>query len=377
MKSQKPNTVAIAANAAWNVVNFRQQLIRAIEAEGYRIVVIAPMETTARSRAERLGVEWIVVRLNRAGINPFDDLRLLWTYWKILKRLSPRVFLGFTIKPNIYGSIAARWVGVPAIANVSGLGTVFVNGGLLMRFVIALYRFSLAKGRLVFFQNCDDLNAFIENGIVHPEKARLLPGSGINLEYFTPVPLPHGAPTFLLIARLLREKGIPEYIEAARLIRTNFPDVRFQLLGPLDPENPSAVGADELARWISGGDVDYVGFTDDVRPIIAAATVIVLPTRYREGVPRSLLEGAAMARPLIATKMPGCRDLVEDGVNGLLVEPGNAEALRIAMETLVRMNPEQRTRMGQAARATVERRFDEKHVIDAYVEVIRTVAKRR
>jgi glycosyltransferase involved in cell wall biosynthesis len=369
--------VVIAANSAWNIVNFRQGLIRAIQAEGYTVIVVAPLESAIRDRAKRLGIDWITVDLKRASLNPVGDLLLLRSYRKILKGISPHAFFSFTIKANIYGCLAARWAGVPAAANVSGLGTVFAHGGPLMRLVMCMYRFALARAEVVFFQNRDDLGLFVGSGVVRAEQARPLPGSGVDLQRFAPSPLPLSGPTFLLVARLLRDKGIPEYVEASRSLRSRFPDARFQLLGPVDHENPTAITRTELDQWIEQGVVEYLGSTDDVRPFIEAASAVVLPTNYREGVPRSLLEAAAMARPIIGTRMPGCRDLVEEGINGFLAEPRSASSLCRAMEEFLRMPRWRQMEMGRAARATVEQRFSEQRVIDAYLDVLRTLAHRR
>jgi glycosyltransferase involved in cell wall biosynthesis len=367
-------TLAIAANGTWNIVNFREGLIRALRAQGYDPVVIAPEDEAAQERMAKLAVKLVPIRLSRSGLNPVADLRLLRSYSSILRRLRPAAFLGFTIKPNIYGCIAARLLGIPAIANISGLGTVFVRRGPLMRLVMAMYRFALRRASIVFFQNSDDLALFVGNGIVREGQARLLPGSGIDLGRFAGSPLPPGPPVFLLIARLLRDKGVPEFVEAAAALRGEFPEARFQLLGPLDPGNPTSIRQAELDRWVARGVVEYLGETDDVRPFIASATAVVLPTKYREGVPRSLLEGAAMGRPLVATDMPGCRDVVEDGVNGFLCEAGNVRSLAEAMRRIHLLTPGQRGEMGRAARTAAEQRFGEERVVRAYLDALAAVA---
>jgi glycosyltransferase involved in cell wall biosynthesis len=365
--------VAVAANSAGNIVTFRRGLLRALRDDGYEPLVIAPMEASAEPRMERLGVERLTVDLERSGLNPIADLELLLAYRKILKRSSPAAFLGFTVKPNIYGCIAARSLGIPAVPNVSGLGTVFLVGGPLRLLVTAMYRFAFKRCEVVFFQNPDDVELFVENRIVRRSQTRLVPGSGIDLEQYMPAPLPDGPPIFLLIARLLRDKGVCEYVEAARAVRAEHPDARFQLLGPVDPGNRSAIEQSELDRWIAEGVIEYLGSSDDVRPHIAAASVIVLPS-YREGLPRVLLEGAAMGRPLITTDVPGCREVVEDGVNGRLCEVKRVGSLANAMRALIRMSDEERTALGLAARRTVEERFSEELVVRAYLDVLKAIA---
>jgi glycosyltransferase involved in cell wall biosynthesis len=221
----------------------------------------------------------------------------------------------------------------------------------------------------VFFQNSEDRQLFVDRGTVREEQARVLPGSGVDLERFQPAPLPDGPPTFLFIGRLLRDKGIVELVEAARMLRSELPEARVQLLGPLDDGNRTSITQDQLRSWVSEGVVEYLGATGDVRPFVAAATAVVLPS-YREGMPRSLLEGAAMARPLIAAEAPGSRDIVEEGVTGLLCQVRDARSLADAMLRLAKMTAEQRMALGEAARRKVQEQFSEERVIEAYLKVL-------
>ncbi len=362
-------TVVIAANSDWNIVTFRQGLIHALRAAGYEPLVVAAPDPAAKERMEALEIERVRVNIDRSGLNPFADLRLLLQYRRILKNAAPVAFLGFTIKPNIYGCIAARFSRTPTIANISGLGTVFLKSGAVMKLVISMYRYALRHADVIFFQNPDDRELFIGKKLAKPEQARLLPGSGIDLGLYAPVPLPEGPPRFLLIARLLGDKGVREFVEAARSLNGQLPGARFQLLGPFDEENRTAIRSAELHEWAEQGTIEYLGSTDDVRPFIEQASAIVLPS-YREGLPRSLLEGAAMGRPLIATDVPGCRELVEDGVTGLLCEARDSASLTEAMKKFARLSPEQRCGMGRAARKAVEQRFSEEIVLQAYLDAL-------
>jgi len=316
-----------------------------------------------------LGVERIEVEVDRSGLNPLTDLGLLRRYRSILARLRPTAYLGYTIKPNIYGSLAAASLGVPALPNVSGLGTAFIRGGPLQQLVTWLYRIGFRKAPVVFFQNDEDRRLFVERRIVREKQARVLPGSGVDLERFVPVPQPDGPPIFLLVARLLRDKGVVEFVEAARSLRLQFPTARFQLLGPIDEGNRTAIGSAELESWVSEDVVEHLGTTDDVRPFIAVATAVVLPS-YREGLPRSLLEAAAMGRPLIAADVPGCRDVVENRVNGILCQVRSAESLAGAMRELAEMPVDQRRAMGEAGRRKVQARYSEEFVVQAYLDVL-------
>ncbi|MFL6721475.1 MAG: glycosyltransferase family 4 protein [Sphingomonas sp.] len=362
-------TVVLSANSDWNIANFRPGLIRALAQAGYEPVVIAPQDPAADARMRALGVERIAVRIERSGLNPWADSRLLRDYRRHLKRLRPAAYLGYTIKPNIYGSFAAGSLGIPALPNVSGLGTAFIRRGPLQRLVTALYRIGFRRAPVVFFQNHEDRQLFVERRIVRPDQARVLPGSGVDLERFAPAPPPEGPPVFLFIGRLLRDKGVVEYVEAARALRKDLPGARFQLLGGLDEGNRSAVRQSELDAWINKGAVEHLGTTDDVRPFIAASTAVVLPS-YREGLPRSLLEAAAMTRPLIAADVPGCRDVVEDGVNGYLCAVRDPTSLAEAMRRLAQLPRAERLAMGDAARCKVQERFSEALVVRAYLDVL-------
>jgi glycosyltransferase involved in cell wall biosynthesis len=316
-----------------------------------------------------LGVDRLPIEIDRAGLNPLADLRLIARYRSLLKRLRPAAYLSYTIKPNIYGSFAAASLGIPALPNVSGLGTAFIQGGPLQAIVTQLYRIGFARAPVVFFQNEEDRELFVGRRIVRESQARVLPGSGVDLELFTPTPLPVGPPIFLFIGRLLRDKGVAEFIEAARSIRSTCPDARFQLLGAVDEGNRTAIRQPEIDSWVAERIVEQLGTTDDVRPFIAAATAVVLPS-YREGLPRSLLEAAAMARPLIAADVPGCRDVVEDGVNGYLCAVRDPSSLAAAMRRLLQLPRAQQLAMGEAGRRRVQERFSETLVVRAYLDVL-------
>jgi len=363
--SSRPKIV-LSANSQWNIVNFRSGLIRALREAGFEAIVIAPPDASAEQRMRELGVERIGIEVERSGLNPLADLKLLSAYRRLLKQLRPAAYLGYTIKPNIYGCIAAASAGIPAVPNVSGLGTAFMRGGPLRQLAILLYRFAFRRAPVVFFQNEEDRRLFIDLRIVGADRARVVPGSGIDLEHFRQVPLPASDPVFLLIGRLLRDKGVLEFVEAARQVRSELPDARFQLLGPVDDSNRSAVGAAAVRSWVEEGIIEYLGATDDVRPYIAKASVIVLPS-YREGLPKSLLEGAAMGRALIAADVPGCRDVVEDGLNGYLCPPRDALSLAGAIRKMAALPKTERVAMGAAGRARIQDRFSETLVIGAYL----------
>jgi glycosyltransferase involved in cell wall biosynthesis len=363
--------IVISINAAWNMVNFRLGLIRALREAGHEVIALAPPDDYG-ARLEALGIPFVPIAMDRKGLSPWRDLQLLVRYWRLLRRLRPDLFLGYTAKPNVYGSLAARALGIKVINNVSGLGTAFIRGGLLTRLVSFLYRIAFRRSATIFFQNEEDRDLFLAERLVTPAQARLLPGSGVDLAHFAPAMAHaggHGVVTFLLVARLLWDKGVGEYVEAARRVRGSFPATRFQLLGFLDVENRTAVPRAEVDRWVEEGLIDYLGQSDDVRPFIAGADCVVLPS-YREGLPRTLLEAAAMARPLIATDVPGCRHAVEAGATGLLCTVRDPESLAAAMIEMIEAGPERRADWGRAGRRKVEREFDEALVAKLYLQAI-------
>jgi glycosyltransferase involved in cell wall biosynthesis len=363
--------IVISINAAWNIVNFRLGLIRALREAGHEVIALAPPDRHS-ARLEALGIPYVPIAMDRKGLSPVRDLLLLGRYWRILRRLRPDVFLGYTAKPNVYGSLAAQALGIGVINNVAGLGTAFIRGGLLSRIVSTLYRIAFRRSATVFFQNEEDRDLFVAKHLVAAAQARLLPGSGIDVQRFRPSEIEKAEEAgfiFLLIARLLWDKGVGEYVEAARAVRASFPQARFQLLGFLDAENRTAIPRAAVEAWVAEGLVEYLGEADDVRPFIAAADCVVLPS-YREGLPRTLLEAAAMARPLIATDVPGCRQAVEAGVTGLLCRPRDAQSLAAAMIEMIRAPRALREQWGRAGRARIEREFDERIVAELYLKAI-------
>jgi glycosyltransferase involved in cell wall biosynthesis len=364
--------VLISVNTAWNLINFRSGLIRGFQDAGYEVVTVAPPDDHV-PRLRELGCSFIPLAMDNKGTHPGRDLLLLWRFWRLLHKERPDVYLGYTVKPNIYGSLAAHALGIPVINNVAGLGAVFIKHNWLTRLVKGLYRYALSRSVKVFFQNEDDRRLFTEGGLVRADITDRLPGSGIDLTRFSAAPLAD-APgrnglRFLLIARMLWDKGVGEYVEAARRVRQNHPDAEFFLLGFLDVQNPAAIPRDQMEKWVAEGAIHYLGTADDVRPHIADADCIVLPS-YREGVPRTLLEAAAMARPIITTDAVGCREVVDDGVNGYLCKPRDIEDLAAKVQQMIGLSEEERSRMGRMGREKVEREFDEQIVIRKYLEIV-------
>lgn len=364
--------VIVSINAAWNILNFRANLVKALAEQGLEVVALTPDDAHAASLAG-IGCRHVALAMNNKGTNPLQDGGLFLRYVAILRRERPDAFLGWTIKPNVYGSLAAHLLNIPVINNVSGLGTAFTRDSWLTRIAEQLYRVALRRSACVFFQNADDLDLFESRHLVRSGQTALLPGSGIALDHFTPTHCEaQEGPVFLLIARLLWDKGVAEYVAAARQVRAVLPGARFHVLGFLDANNRTAITRAQVEDWTREGVITYLGAADDVRPHISAADCVVLPS-YREGVPRSLLEAAAMARPQIATDVPGCRDAVEDGVTGLLCRARDSEDLAQKMLIFAAMTPQARAAMGAAGRRRMEQMFDERIVIDRYLNLLKSV----
>lgn len=364
-------TILLSANLAWNLVNFRAGLIHALRESGFALVAAAPPDPAAEKQLADLGCMFEPLRLNAKGMSPLDDLSLIRQYRALMHRYRPVGYLAWTIKPNVYGGIAAAWLRVPHIANVSGLGTAFIRRNLLTLIVERLYHTGLGRASTVFFQNDDDLALFTGKGLVRAEQAHLVPGSGIDCDHFAPgKSVPHEAHTFLMIGRVLRDKGVVEYVDAARELRAAYPDRRFRLLGFLDAENRTAISRAQVDQWVAEGSIEYLPPTDDVRPYIDDADCVVLPS-YREGTSRVLLEAAAMARPIVTTDVPGCREVVEHGVNGLLCAARNADALAAAMREMIESPLARLAEMGAAGRTRVIERFSQERVNELYFAALR------
>jgi glycosyltransferase involved in cell wall biosynthesis len=357
--------ILVVAGLAESLINFRGPLLKAFQVKTAEVHVAAPNlahPSVARLNLEALGFQVHDIPLRRTGVNPVSDIRLIWSLWRLMCSSKPDLVLSYTIKPVIFGTLAAWLAGVPRrFALITGLGYVFVDSSLGLRAAIKwvaqnLYKFSLSKAQTVFFQNPDDQKLFVQMGLLsRNSQGIVVNGSGVDLQHFHLAPLPKGSPHFLLVARLLGDKGLREYVQAARKVRKEYPDTRFTLVGQVD-ENPDSIGQSELEEWIEERAVDYAGFLIDVRPAIESCGVFVLPS-YREGTPRSVLEAMAMGRAIITTDAPGCRETVVNGDNGFLVPVRDAETLAEAMLKFVE-NPELVALMGQRSRKIAEEKYD-------------------
>ena len=358
--------IAIHASTARSLINFRGPLVKALCDAGLEVHAIAPElsnDERSRRQLEAWGVITHDVAMQRAGTNPLSDLNTLQSFYRVFRKIQPDAVLGYTIKPVVYGTLAARLARVPKrYALITGLGYAFTGEakgkrGLVLKLVQGLYRMALKRAELVFFQNPDDEALFRTLGLIDQRTgSNVVNGSGIDTASFSVAAIPEGVPSFLLIARLIGDKGIRQYVAAAARIRACYPETVFRLVGDIDA-NPDSISRQELDGWIEDGHIEYLGPVDDVRPAIANACVYVLPSYYREGTPRTILEAMAMGRAVITTDAPGCRETVVDGDNGFLVPIKDVDALAQAMLRFIEQ-PELIAQMGQRSRVIAEEKYD-------------------
>lgn len=368
--------VLFVVNAEWYFLSHRLALARALQEAGCEVTVAAAEERGQGGAIERAGLRFIRLRLQRRSTNPWRELRLVCDLFRLYRRVRPDVVHHVTVKPILYGSIVARALQVPAVINtVPGLGYLFGQpgrrGALLRRAGLTAYRWALAGRRVrLIVQNPEDLEMFLSHRVAPAERVVLIRGSGVDVKRFAPRPEPDGIPVVLLPSRLLWDKGVGELVEAARRLRAEGVSLRTVLVGVPDPENPRALPRATLEAWHAEGAVEWWGHRDDMPEVLAQASVVVLPSYYREGVPKALLEGAAAGRPLIACDVPGCREIVRPGENGFLVPPRDAPALAEAIRRLVEDAP-LRARMGARSREIAESEFSEEIVVVGTLAVYR------
>lgn len=394
---ESKETIVLVCNTAWGIANFRANIIQHWVGAGKRVVAIAPIDTKAQTKLAQLGAEFVALDLDNRSTNPWQELAIVWQLQKLYRLYQPKLVIHYTIKPVIYGSWAAKLAGVPSLAVVTGQGFAFLNRGIKAFVARNLYRFSLRFARGIWFLNQDDFDLFTRSGLAPQAKSRLLPGEGVDTEYFVPRVNPHhdGVLRLLLVARLLYDKGIAEFAEAGRILKQKhdqradhralnprnppvsdepprLPTICLQLLGPFYPQNPQAIEPEVVAHWQAEGWIRYLGETDDVRDHIAQCDALVLPS-YAEGLPRTVLEAMSMAKPVIATDVTGCRDLVVAGQTGLLCSAKDADALADSIEQFTQLSAQQRAEMGVAGRERVITQFSSTLVIEQYDAFLQTL----
>lgn len=375
--------IVLFANTDWYLYNFRLSLAQALRSAGNELVLISPPGPYGEKLREH-GLRWEPVPMDRRSVNPIRELGLLWHLWNLFRRERPFVVHGFTIKPAVYGGLAARLAGVPAqVSAVTGMGYIFISDDFKARMLRPLMRTLMrlaltGKSARLILQNQDDVDLFDASGIIDPNRIRLIRGSGVDCSRFIPGTSgnePRRSLRVLLAARLLWDKGLAEFVEASRRLQKEGRAIEFLLAGDPDPGNPAAVPEATVLQWQAGGLLKWLGHIDDMPGLLAEVDVMVLPS-YREGLPKSLIEAAACALPLIATDVPGCRDVITDGVDGLRIPARNSAALAAAV---CRLDDDRELglRLGLAAREKVLQNFDEQIVIRqtiaVYDEMLRLV----
>lgn len=375
-KTAGPRRIALVTNSSWYTCQFRLGLMRSLRSYGLEVYVIAPdddYQASARIVAE--GFHFIPLPVEIYSRQLWQELRTIYLLIRLYRRFQFNLLLHYTIKPNIYGAIAAFFCRIPCIAITTGLGFLKKQDNALFSWILRrFYTIASWISREVWFLNEDDRVFFLRHGMVHRRKTFILPSEGVNVMQYRPRELHrHGSQApfrFLYIGRILWSKGIREFWEAARFFRQQGIPVRFELLGFMVPDHPDGVPSELLQQWQTEGDIHYLGATDDVRHFLAEADCVVLPS-YGEGISRVLLESASMGRPIIATDVEGCREVVKHGQNGLLCRPKDSQSLILAMESFLQLPPAERARMGMAGRKLVLEQFDEQLVITAYLRRIR------
>lgn len=370
-----PLRIGVVANTSWYLLNFRSNLIQALCADGHTVFAIGGDGEYARQLGTR-GIEHRPVVFNGSGTQPLRELGTVLALRRVFAQERLDVVLSYTPKGNIYSALALCGRRSALLMNISGLGAAFARDSVLAAVVRVLYRASLRRAAWVFFQNEDDMAQFRAGNLVRADRVSRLPGSGVDLVRFQPAASEGDAgagPLFLMVARLLWDKGVGEFVEAARQVRQQYPQARFRLLGAPAPDHSGGVPEATLRQWVAERLIEYPGAVDDVRPHLAEATCVVLPSVYREGVPRSLLEAAAMARPVIAADSVGCREAVDNDISGFLCRPRDAADLARQMMRLLTLPPARQREMGLAGRIKMEREFDETRVIEAYRQRLLTI----
>lgn len=366
MNSKK--TILLSGNTAWGMYNFRHNLLEHLVEKNYDVYVSAPYDKEYFPKLEKIGCHVINIPVDAKGTNPFKELLLVIKYYKLLKKLKPTLSITYTIKPNIFGSIAARIAHVKYLPVTTGMGYVFLTDNITSKVAKLLYRYSFAKAPQVWFLNEEDVNTFCTHKLIHREQTRCLNGEGIDTRHFAFFYREsHSADRirFLFVGRLLYDKGLKEYVEAASKLKPIYPQAEFHVLGSYWFDNPSAISKGTMEEWVTSGFIIYDGYSSDVRPALHEADCMVLPS-YREGMSCSLMEAASTGLPLVVSDVPGCRELVNEDINGYLCKVKDAESLRQTMEKVILLTQKQRLQMGEASRRLMEKKFSTEQIIAHY-----------
>lgn len=346
------------------IYNFRKELVERLLKEGYEVIISSPYGERI-DLLKDIGCKFVEVKLDRHGKNPLDELKLIVYYKELIKTVKPVIIFSYTIKPNLYGTLAASTCNVPIVTNITGLGSAVENPGLMQKGMIVLYKLAFKKAQTVFVQNTENQQFFIDNNIA-VDKLKLLPGSGVNLKQFHVLEYPSDERIeFVFISRIMKEKGIDHYLEMARYIKLKYPKTHFHICGFCEEEYENI-----LKDYEEQGIITYHGLIMDIREVLAYTHCTIHPTYYPEGLSNVLLESLASGRPIITTDRSGCREVLDDGVNGYMIKQRDTQSLIRTVEKFILLSNEQRKQMGLAGRKKVEKEFDREIVVNIYMEEI-------
>jgi len=360
--------IVLVANTTWNIFNFRLNLIQKFLSEGFEVSVVAPIDEYIEYKERYPKVKHYNLHyLKRTGINPIFDILFCLELIRRYRLLKPDIVIHFTNKPNIYGGIAAIITKTKSIATITGLGYAFIHKGIVNKLLISLYKITAKFHQKFIFENIDDRSLFEKLNIINSNQGLSVKGCGVDINYFYPRPKLENergdSIKFAFIARLLWDKGIREYFEAAKLIKKKFPKTLFYIAGEMDDKNPTTITKENLVDWIESNTIHYSGFQKDVRNLLGSVDCVVLPS-YREAIPRTLTEAMAMGLPIITTDVPGCREAVDDGQNGFIVKPKSVDSLFLAMEKFLNLSSEKKIMLGENGRKKAEKEFDDRKIAD-------------
>lgn len=370
--------IVLNSNSSWNLVNFRAGLIRELINQKHQVICIIPNGDNSNF-LQNIGASIQRVHLNPVGTNIFGELRYFLELFFILNQIKPEYYLGFTIKPNIYGGLICRILKIKSLLNITGLGSTFLKNNLFTKIIFLSYKVSLGAAHRIFFQNQDDKELFYKLNILSEQKTLIIPGSGVDLKKYSAFYRPteeikiykkKPAFCFLMISRLLLDKGILEFIDAIKILKNENRDFQSIILGEVDQLNSSGVDRSQLNRWISEGWIAHYDFMNDVRPFIYYSDCVVLPS-YREGTPKALLEAGAMGKPLIATDVPGCRNVIQNEFNGFLCKPKSGEDLASAMRKMLNLTKNDLVKFGKNSHDKISIEYDETLVHKIYLDALR------
>ena len=364
--------IILSLNTTWNIYNFRVGLIKALRSQGHKVIALAPKDEYV-DKLKALGVCCVNIKMNQQGVNPLRDLKLIRDYYSIFKTIQPDLILSYTIKPNIYGNLAAMLLTIPTINNISGLGTLFIKTTVVSYVGRLLYKIGLTCSSHVFFQNNEDQQLFIKYKLIKPTKNSVIPGSGVDTTYFKSNRTTNLGNRFLFVGRLIRDKGVIEFLEAALKILQTYPDKQFFLVGELGCNNNTALTKSKLDYYLNhSSQIQYLGKTDDIKSLLSEVDVMVLPS-YREGLSKSLIEAASMSLPIITTDVPGCREVVEHKFNGILCQAKSMSSLENAFLEMILLSNETRHSMGLKGRLKIIDTFSNTIVIKTYLQQIKYI----